>query len=120
MCIIIGILFYHESDLQHASFWSKTSRDVLSLYSDSWRYEYGIYTLNHLFHHTFMHRFVYAHLHGKCRREVVLEYFGEEKSADISPCCDVCEVPQEKNDCSSEIRAILQSVNELSAVGEKR
>lgn len=57
-----GILFYHDSDLQHVSFWAKTNHDVLYSNSDSWR-------------------FVYANMQGKCRREVILEHFGEVKPA---------------------------------------
>ena len=32
-----GILFYHENNLQHASFWSKSNTDAVTLYSESWR-----------------------------------------------------------------------------------
>lgn len=32
-----GILFYQESDLQHAAFWRKSNVDILQLFSHSWR-----------------------------------------------------------------------------------
>ena len=32
-----GILFYHENDLQHASFWSKSNTNAVTLYSELWR-----------------------------------------------------------------------------------
>ena len=32
-----GILFYQESDLQHASFWLKTNPSILQSFSESWK-----------------------------------------------------------------------------------
>ena len=34
---VTGILFYHENDLQHASYWAKSNMDVLKLFFDSWK-----------------------------------------------------------------------------------
>ena len=50
----------------------------------------------------------------------VLQYFGEKKDMSSQPCCDVCECSQEKRDCSAEIMVILQTIKELSTVGEKK
>jgi superfamily II DNA helicase RecQ len=58
-----------------------------------------------------------------CRRQVILEYFGEEKvlATDSSfPCCDVCGQKQETRDCSNEIRILTQSLSEVPNIGEKK
>ena len=66
------------------------------------------------------HRFAYAHLHKKCRRAVLLEYFGEDATAN-DPCCDVCELSSTStSDYSCEIRAVVQVVDELPTSGEKK
>jgi hypothetical protein len=36
------------------------------------------------------------------------------------PCCDVCKCSKEKRDYSAEINVILQSIKQLSGVGEKK
>ena len=43
----------------------------------------------------YINSFALAHLHGKCRRAVILEYFGEEPviCENTSLCCDVCASP---------------------------
>ena len=40
MYIYIGVLFYQDSDLYHATFWSKSNKEVLCSFSDSWRYDF--------------------------------------------------------------------------------
>ena len=40
MYIYIGVLFYQDSDLYHATFWSKSKKEVLCSFSDSWRYDF--------------------------------------------------------------------------------
>ena len=58
----------------------------------------------------------------KCRRTVLLEYFGEEATVnDISyRCCDVCESSNTTSDQSYEIKAVIQAVNDLPNSGEKK
>ena len=68
-------------------------------------------------------RFVFAHLHMKCRRAVILEYFGEVKANDPAyPCCDVCESSNTvmMSDCCCEIKAVVQAINDLPNSGEKK
>ena len=67
-------------------------------------------------------RFAYGHLIGKCRRKILLEYFGEDSDfcSQSSPCCDVCESPPKLEDYSEEIKAVIQAVEELPASGEKK
>jgi superfamily II DNA helicase RecQ len=59
-------------------------------------------------------------MHRKCRREVIMEYFGEKKRQFFPPCCDVCGSSQEKSDHSFEIQSAVQSVNEVSSFVEKK
>ena len=68
-------------------------------------------------------RFALAHLHGKCRREVVLAYFKE----DIPPekpteCCDVCCQldSAEKIDVQGEVVAIIRAVQDMPNKGEQK
>ena len=67
-------------------------------------------------------RFVYAHLHMKCRRAIVMEYFGEEFKANdpAYPCCDVCKSSTTLSDCFYEVKAVIQAVNDLQNSGEKK
>ena len=53
---------------------------------------------------------------------MLLEYFGEETKITGSPhpCCDVCDVTQTEIDCSPELKAITEVVNELPGTGEKK
>lgn len=67
-------------------------------------------------------RFVYAHLHMKCRRGVLLEYFGEEATVNDPsyPCCDVCESSNTTSDLSCEMKTVIQAVHDLPNSGEKK
>ena len=72
-------------------------------------------------------RFVYAHLNGKCRRRVILEYFGEDPStasAPTSQCCDICITsPQDLVDVQKQMEIIVKATLELCAInatGEKK
>jgi len=58
----------------------------------------------------------------KCRRAIVLEYFGEEvKASDPAyPCCDVCESSKTMSDYRCEMKAVIQAVNDLPNSGEKK
>jgi superfamily II DNA helicase RecQ len=67
-------------------------------------------------------RYTYGDLIGKCRRMVLLEYFGESTTdlAPSHPCCDVCESSPEFSDQSEEIKAVLHSVHELPPIWRKK
>ena len=87
---------------------------MLTQYSESWRYGFVV-----CIHYEYnFYRFAYAHLYNKCRREVLLEYFGEELEEQLT--CDVCENLNDTSDYTPEIKVILQSTRELSEVGEKK
>ena len=53
---------------------------------------------------------------------VILEHFGEVKPNNMRslPCCDVCEELQQKVDYSSQVQMIVETVDELPSVGEKK
>ena len=72
-----------------------------------------------------INRFALAHLHGKCRRAVVLEYFGEEvikNEGDGDLCCDVCASlsSQPMVNFLPEIQVIVRVVEELPNLGETK
>lgn len=74
--------------------------------------------------HYYTCRFALAHIHGKCRRSVILEYFGESRDQVevVDECCDVClkSNPAEHVDCSEEMKAIVHAVKEIPNKGEKK
>ena len=63
-----------------------------------------------------------AHLIGKCRREVILECFGEETSQiDISEvCCDVCRHKSSTSltESTKEIQVVIKATLVLAESGE--
>lgn len=81
------------------------------------------YTSTHFkYIYVYNNRFALAHLHGKCRRAVILEYFGEGPLTCETPnqCCDICESASTMVNCLPEIKAVIQAVNELPGSGEKK
>ena len=67
--------------------------------------------------------FTYAHLAGKCKRDVLLKLFGEESGAIfcMEYCCDDCEVPAAvQEDRTSELSLLIQAVDELRNTGEMK
>lgn len=58
----------------------------------------------------------------KCRRAVLLEYFGEDAIANDPSysCCDVCASSNTTSDRSNEIKAVIQAVHDLPNSGEKK
>lgn len=71
-------------------------------------------------------RFCLAHLHAKCRRNVILEYFEESHHCEtvevIAHCCDVCSQSDSITmvNCEKEMTAIAQTVKEIPNMGEKK
>ena len=71
-------------------------------------------------------RFCFAHLNVNCRRKLILEYFEEPCSSEVTEvmgqCCDVCSLTSDTEvvDCQREISAIVQTVEEIPNVGEKK
>lgn len=67
-------------------------------------------------------RFALAHEGKMCRRNVLLEYLGEE--LDIPPaetgCCDVCSCNFELIDYQKEVLAAIQAVQEIPNYGERK
>lgn len=71
-------------------------------------------------------RFVYAHLVGKCRRQVILDYFGEESqmATATGECCDVCSSANTTDsitaDYQNHFQVITAAVCEIPDKGEKK
>lgn len=66
--------------------------------------------------YTLTNRYALAHLSGKCRRKIILEYFEEE--------CDL-EDAIEQHDCltrdhKEEMTAIVKAVEQIPDKGEKK
>lgn len=69
----------------------------------------------------FTYRYVLSHLAGICRRQVILEAFGEKEVTPIisGTCCDVCESPRKGiSDCQAEISIVLKAVTDIPGNGE--
>ena len=75
----------------------------------------------HVLYNGSLFRFVFAHLEGKCRREIMLQYFDEdtEEQPLTTTCCDICNCSVEKKDFLAEINVIIQTIAEFSDIGEK-
>ena len=58
----------------------------------------------------------------KCRRAVLLEYFGEDAAVHEPSysCCDVCASSNTTRDQYNEIKAVIQAVHDLPNSGEKK
>lgn len=124
----LAILIYAETDLQHASFWCKSlnsedKTELLSHFQAAWRYvNYRSFIINLTF---FNERYALAHLQMKCRRKVILEYFGENTNDETcceQHCCDVCQETQHQStkDCKDEMVAIVKAVRQIPNKGEKK
>ena len=134
-----GILLYSETDLQHADFWVKSEgrEQVLSSFQESWRLGYIHFA--HDYAYTFVQhkvmfldnndmlnchtscRFALSHEGNKCRRETIVQYFGEDVSAAVleEGCCDVCLSQPEMVDYQDEVLAVIKVVQEIPGYGEQ-
>lgn len=71
-------------------------------------------------------RYALAHLTGKCRRKVILEYFQEcDSDPEVdAQCCDVCmqseSLQLESFECQEELAAIVEVVREFPNKGIKK
>ena len=71
-------------------------------------------------------RFVYAHLVGKCRRQVILDYFGEapQMATATGECCDVCSSTSTTDSITADYHKyfliITTTVCEIPDKGEKK
>lgn len=65
-------------------------------------------------------RFALAHEGNKCRRAVILEYFGEDPTHATSRggCCDVCSSTAELADYKDELATVVRTVSEIPGYGE--
>ena len=103
-------ILYRKSDLSHANAWIlnnlQCKERILSGFSSSWRY-------------------VQAHLVGACRRQMLLDLFGETdmQAKANGACCDVC-VSQESEcatpvaDMSIELQVLIDALNHVGCKGE--
>ena len=67
-------------------------------------------------------RFALAHEGKMCRRNVLLEYLGEESNTALAEngCCDVCSSDLELIDYQKEVSAAIQAVQEIPDYGERK
>ena len=67
-------------------------------------------------------RFALAHEGKMCRRNVLLEYLGEESNTALAEneCCDVCSSDLELIDNQKEVSAAIQAVQEIPDYGERK
>lgn len=68
-------------------------------------------------------RYALAHLHGECRRKVILRYFqeGEDDVEVDGDCCDVCSKSEvDIYDCQEELAAIVEVVKDFPNKGVKK
>lgn len=72
--------------------------------------------------HFVCHRFVYAHLHQKCCRKVLVEYFGEDATDLDCPgeCCDVCSGSNNLKNSQAEMMAVCKAVRVIPGTGETK
>ena len=104
-------IFYANSHIEHAGAWikgkicdSSTCERILSEFSESWKY-------------------VTSGLVSKCRRQSLLEFFGEEDSNSQErgdSCCDVCGSLQQKVDVdySEELKTLYNAIEVIGSKGE--
>ena len=69
-----------------------------------------------------MCRYALGHLHGDCRRKILLDYFKEEGECKASgDCCDVCSQSQvDTYECQEELAAIVEVIKEFPNKGVKK
>ena len=104
-------ILYRKSDVRHANSWvwnnvsnPQKCHSILSDFSTSWR-------------------FVEAHLAGSCRRNMLLELFGESHSPSFenthSSCCDVCTVSQQTmQPFNEELKILVDALRQIGQKGE--
>ena len=100
-------ILYRKNDLRHANawIWNNVSNpqkciSILSDFSTSWR-------------------FVEAHLAGSCRRNMLLELFGEshsQSSENTYTCCDVCQ--QIMQPFNVELKILVDALRQIGQTGE--
>ena len=61
-----------------------------------------------------------ADLAGMCRREVLLNLFGENaaESKDVDNCCDVCKMEIQLQDMSEELSIVWNAITNIGVKGE--
>lgn len=105
-------ILYTDGDIDHAGAWIQghiqnpsIREEILSRFSESWK-------------------FVHAHLAGKCRRQVVVEAFGEPEVNAIGldgECCDVCDQNlQEFSDHKHELAVAIDAIHTLGVYREAK
>jgi len=96
----VATIFYSMSDIDHGGAWVREHvnnpsycKQILKEFSNSWRY-------------------TMSDLVGKCRRQVLLDLFGEDAASLASTCeycCDVCSQSKEFSltDCMKELEVLI-------------
>jgi len=104
-------ILYRKSDVSHANSWilnNLSNREhcnrILDGFSESWKY-------------------INAHLAGKCRRQILLDIFGETDNVceAYGECCDVCLLMKDSpqlSDCKPYLEVLVDALKVLGCKGE--
>lgn len=103
-----AILYFGDFDWNHAAYWCRSRQDgsnqeVLIPFTNSWT-------------------FATSHMIVKCRRQHLLQHFGEDMSpSGADGCCDVCDnAAQPSSNVLPELKLLYAAMDELGAKGEKK
>ena len=105
----VATIFYSMSDIDHGGAWvrehihnSSYCQRILKEFSNSWRY-------------------TMSDLVGKCRRQVLLELFGEDNYSSATSresCCDVCDQSREVS-LTNHVKELEVLLDAIDVVGDK-
>ena len=65
-------------------------------------------------------KYIYAHLSGICRRQMIVNLFGEEDTepTSLGDCCDVCKTHTNVSDHKQELKVLIDALDVLGSKGE--
>ena len=103
----IATIYYSMNNTNHAMAWTRDHvsnaeycKQLLDGFASSWNY-------------------VMADLAGKCRREMLLDAFGEEcVNTANADCCDVCKMDFQLVDMTEELKVVVNAISVLGCKGE--
>ena len=101
-------IYYSMNNTNHAMAWTRDHvgnaeycKQLLEGFANSWKY-------------------VMADLAGKCRREILLNAFGEEcfDATTVVDCCDVCKMSVQFVDMREELKIVVDAITVVGCKGE--